>query len=215
MFVKLWMSKQVITISEKQMIIDVVNLFQDHKIRRLPVVNDEGKLAGIVSQQDILNVSPSFLDGSATGSSTAILKTTTVRDIMTADPVAVGPLTPLEFVAQKMRSLKIGGVPVVENGEVVGIITESDIFAAFSEVLGANHSGVRIEMILGKSPQELYRVLDVFKKHDIFLQAITVHHNFGENQRLITIKVSGEDTDDMLDEIRGLRIQINRITEDN
>lgn len=211
MFVRLWMTTELITISPDRSVVEAQVCLQQHRIRRIPVVDEEDQLVGIVSQRDILNFLPSILDGSSAGSG-SVAGTTRVGNIMTCNPMCVNPLTPLETVAQLMRQHKIGGMPVIEeNGRLVGIITESNIFSAFMEVLGAGSDGARIEMIIGKESRDLYAVMDIFKRYDIIVQAITVHHGFGENKRLLTIRVLGEELDDMLDALRRSGAQINRI----
>lgn len=214
MFVKLWMSSNLITVNKGQTISETVSCMTEHSIRRLPVVGDKGELVGIVSKQDIFNAMPSIIDGGEASSSTFMADNVKVETIMTPQPLSVDPLTPLEKVAQSMRKHKIGGVPVLEKGVLVGIITESDIFAAFTEVLGANIEGVRIEMIVGKKAREFYAIIDIFKRYGISVQSITAHRDFGENQQLLTVKVSGDECDEMLDALRESGAQINRITND-
>lgn len=211
MFVKLWMTPcPLVTIRPEQSVMEAQTCLQENRIRRMLVVDAEGKLVGIVSMGDIINSMPSNIDGSSAGAS-FLSSSTSVGDIMVRQPMCVEPLTPLETVAQRMRQHKIGGMPVVDDGKLVGIITESDIFAAFMEVLGAGGDGARIEMIIGKKSRDLYDIMDIFKRYDIFVQAITVHHGYGDNQRLLTIRVMGEEIDDMLEALRRSGAQINRI----
>lgn len=211
MFVRLWMTTELITIGPEQSVVDAHKSMLENRIRRILVVDTAGALVGIVSQRDVLNLLPSALDGSSAGTS-SLAGSTKVGDIMTCAPMCVNPLTPLETVAQLMRQHKIGGMPVVDDNEaLVGIITESDIFSAFMEVLGAGADGARIEMSISKDAQAFYKVMDIFKRYDIFVQAITVHHDFGENKRLLTIRVRGEDLDAMIDALRRSGSQINRI----
>lgn len=214
MFVKLWMSTELITVNKNQTISEVMMCMKEHSIRRIPVVDDKLRLVGIVSKQDVINAMPSIIDGSEASSSTFMIDSVKVETIMTPQPLWVDPLTPLEKVAQSMRKHKIGGVPVLESGVLVGIITESDIFAAFTEVLGANIEGVRIEMIVGKRAREFYAIIDIFKRYGISVQSITAHRDFGESQQLLTVKVSGDECDDMLDALRESGAQINRIIND-
>ncbi len=214
MFVKLWMSTELVTVNKSQPISEAIRYMKEHNIRRLPVIDDNDGLVGIVSKQDVFNAMPSIIDGSEVNSSTFMVDSVKVEAIMTPQPLWVGPLTPLEKVAQSMRKHKIGGVPVLENGALVGIITESDVFAAFTEILGANVEGIRIEMIVGKKTREFYAIIDVFKRYHISVQAITVHHDFGENQQLVTVKVLGDECDEMLDSLRESGAQINRIIND-
>jgi acetoin utilization protein AcuB len=211
MFVKLWMTSSPITIRQEQTVAEAYGCMQEKCIRRIPVVGNDDELVGIVSRQDIVNAMPSIVDGSTAGSSAFIAQSTKIQDIMTRMPMWVAPTTSLESVAKSMRQHKIGGMPVVEKGRLVGIITESDIFSAFMEVLGAGEDGARIEIIIGKKSSDLYNIVDIFQRYDMDLQAITVHRGFGGNQRLVTIRVRGDELEDMLDVLRQSGAQINRI----
>ena len=209
MFVRLWMTREPITITPETTVAEAHICLQQHRIRRLPVVDADANLVGIVSKKDLLGILPSQLDGNNAG--LQLSETTQVGDIMACNPISVTSLTPLETVAQLMRKHKIGGVPVVDDDQLVGIITESDIFSAFMEVLGAGGEGARIEMIIGKDSRALYTAMDIFKRYGLFVQAITVHSGFSEHKQLLTIRVSGEEIEEMLDALRRTGIQINRI----
>ena len=211
MFVRLWMTPNPVTVSRDHTVAEAHALLVAKNIRRIPVVDADNRLVGIVSRQDIYNVLPSIVDGSSAGSTSFLATSTKIGDIMTVEPMWVTPTTPLETVAQRMRRHKVGGIPVLEDDRLVGIITESDIFAAFMEVLGAGKEGARIEMIISNKSRDLYDIMEIFRQYDISLQAITVHHGFGENQRLVTIRVMGDELDDMLDALRKSGAQINRI----
>lgn len=211
MFVKLWMTNEPITIKQEQTVAEAHACLQENNIRRIPVTDHNKALIGIVSQQDIINAMPSVFDGSSVGSPSFIAESTTIADIMTHNPMWVEPNTPLESVAQRMRKHKIGGMPVLEGGKLVGIITESDVFSAFMEVLGAGEEGARIEMIIGKKSSDLYDIIDIFRRYDMSIQSITIHHGFSGTQRLVTFRVIGEELDDMLDALRISGAQINSI----
>lgn len=213
MFVKLWMTENPFTVTPDQTVAEAAAGLQEHKVRRTLVVDDEDMLVGIISQQDITNILPSIIDTSETSSSN-LAASTKVKAIMTANPIWVEPTTPLETVARRMRKHKIGGMPVLQEGKVVGIITESDILAAFMEVLGEHRGGVRIEMVINKGTRPFYQALNVFKQYDMEVQAITLFHDFGENQQLLTIRVTGEELEDMLDGLRKSGIKINRILDE-
>lgn len=213
MIVKLWMKEDPVTVKANDFLVLAMELMKEHVIRRLPVVDEQAKLVGIISKQDIYNAMPSVIDGSELGSSTALFETTRVEDVMTKNPVCADALMPLEVLAQGMRKHKYGGTPVLEDGKLVGIITESDVFAAFMEIMGFDRSGYRLELIIGKSPRELYSVLDIFKRYDMRLQSFAIHEGFGVSQILVTTKVDGDEFDEMIESLRGAKIQIHRISE--
>lgn len=214
MFVKLWMKENPITVNGKDLLSLTMELMKENRIRRLPVVDEQGELVGIISKQDIYNAMPSVVDGSETGSSTTLFETTRVEEVMTRNPVCVDALMPLEALAQGMRKHKYGGTPVLEDGKLVGIITESDVFSAFMEIMGFGKAGYRLELMTGKSPRDLYLVLDIFKRYDMKLQAFAIHEDFGVNQTLITAKVNGEEFEEMIEALRVTKVQIHRIIDE-
>jgi len=112
-------------------------LMEEHKIRRLPVV-DNGKLVGIVTLSDLLKAAPSPATTLSVWELNYLLDRVKVKEIMTRDVVTTTPDADLKTVASIMAERKIGGLPVVENGKVVGIITESDVFRALVKLLDAS-----------------------------------------------------------------------------
>lgn len=214
MFVRLWMTPDPITVTPDETISAAYTCLKKHNIRRLVVVDSEDRLVGILSKQDLADAMPSIMDGSSAGSPQFLTDSAKVEDVMTTHPMWIEPLAPMESAARQMHRHKIGGLPVMENGRLAGIITESDIFKAFLELLGPEDEGTRIEFIISKKSGDLYEVLDIFKRYDIFVQAIAIHHNFGENQRLLTTRLAGNEIEPMLDALRSSGVVINSI-EDN
>src|SRR5512140_2328631 len=117
---------------------DAFDLMKKSHIRRIPVVDKNGKLAGIVSDKDLLRVSPSPATTLSAFEIPYLLSKVKVSDVMTKKVITVAEDTPVEEAARIMVDNKIGGLPVVnETGVVVGIITETDIFKTFLELIGA------------------------------------------------------------------------------
>lgn len=130
MNVREWMSSPPILAPESLSAPGALWKMEDRKVRRMPVVDDAGRLTGIVTRNDLREKLGPFPN------SWARLKLH-VTDAMTRDPVAVAPDTPLQDVARLMIARKISGLPVVEAGRVVGVITESDVFRALCAALAA------------------------------------------------------------------------------
>jgi CBS domain-containing protein len=123
MLVRNRMSRPAVTIRQDADFQKALALMQDGKLRRLPVVNDDDQLVGIVVERDLLVAAMRYLQSRVE-----------IADIMTRNVVTVSPDTDLNEVARTMLERKIGGLPVLEHGRVVGIITESDIFKRFVEL---------------------------------------------------------------------------------
>jgi acetoin utilization protein AcuB len=122
-----WMTRSPVTITEDTSLTAASRLMQDNDIRRLPVV-EHGKVVGIVTWGDIREASASDATSLTVFELGYLLKKLQVDRFMTRHPITVTPTTTISRAAQLMMEHKIGGLPVVENGKLVGILTESDIF---------------------------------------------------------------------------------------
>lgn len=121
-----FMTEMPVVITPSTSLVEAYNLMFDHEIRRLPVISD-GELVGIVTLSDILQATPGYFDD-ADMETRLEMAARTVRDIMTYDPVTVAPEDTIQEAAERLLEYQISGLPVVQDGHVVGIITESDIF---------------------------------------------------------------------------------------
>ena len=135
------MSHKPITISPDKTVLDALDVMKKNSIRHLPVV-DGKKFVGFVSEFDLREVRLLPL-------SEDIL----VRDVMVKDPITISPEESLEDAARLIFKHKIGGLPVLENGKLVGVLTSKDILAAFIEMMGVLEASSRIDVVLGKHPQ--------------------------------------------------------------
>jgi acetoin utilization protein AcuB len=138
---------------------DAFDLMKKSRIRRMPVIDKNGKLVGIVSDKDLLRVTPSPATTLSAYEIPYLLSKVKVSDVMTKQVITVTEETPVEEAARIMVDNKIGGLPVVDEAHVVaGIITETDIFKTFLELIGARRPGVRITMIVKDKRGELARI---------------------------------------------------------
>jgi len=129
------MTQEPITVDPEDLSIRASLKMQAGGFRRLPVVSD-GKLVGIISERDLRE-------------HRGHLEQIKINGIMTENPITVTPATTVEEAAQIMLERRVGGLPVVADGRVVGIVTASDILRAFLDVMGASHGGSsRIDFLL-------------------------------------------------------------------
>ena len=146
MLVKSRMSRHPITVTADVHIDEALKVMRDNKVRRLPVIDRDGRLVGIVAEMDLLYASPSPATSLSVYEIHYLLAKITVQDVMTKEVISIEEDTPLEEAARIMVDSKIGGLPVVRNGTLVGIITETDLFKIFLELLGAREKGVRLTL---------------------------------------------------------------------
>ncbi len=126
-FAKDWMTPDPVTIDPHTTLPEANRLMRECNIRRLPVI-EKGKLVGIVTLGDIREASPSNATALSIYELNYLLARLTVGEMMTKDPFTISPDTSIEAAARLMLDHKIGSLPVVSDGRLIGIITESDIF---------------------------------------------------------------------------------------
>ena len=144
MLVKERMTRNPVTVTDDTSLDEAMRIMRREKIRRLPILNDAGDLVGIVSDRDLLAASPSKATTLSKYEVGYLVSKIPLKDVMTRDVITVQEDTPVEEVARIMADNKIGGVPVMRGDTMVGIITETDLFKVFLEVLGAREQGLRV-----------------------------------------------------------------------
>lgn len=212
MFVKLWMTQDPIVVDQEQTLTEADALMRQHVVRRLPVVDADRALVGIITREDIVKAMP--LDPSLDESATVVQ--TPVTAFMTASPITADPMDPLETVTETMRKNKIGGLPVVgRDGALLGMITESDICKALIDILGAREGGARIELQIGRDAADIFETFAIFKQFDMRISAVALYHGFSENYQLLTVRVRGEELEKMLDALWKSGVKVERTIADD
>lgn len=148
MLVRDRMTPRPITITADVAVDKALQLMHGENIRRLPVIDKHGKLVGIVSELDLLKVSPSPATTLSIYEIPYLLSKIKMEDVMTRDVTTVTEDTVLEEAARIMADNKIGGLPVMRGDKLVGIITETDLFKVFLEMLGAREEAVRLSLLV-------------------------------------------------------------------
>ncbi|MBN1647578.1 MAG: CBS domain-containing protein [Spirochaetales bacterium] len=133
-------------------------IMRREKIHRLPIVNEKKKLVGIVSEKDLLYVAPSPATTLNVYEVSNLLSNLKVEDIMSGNVISVDEDTPIEEAARMMTDNNIGGLPVVRDERIIGIITESDIFKLFIEIFGSRQRGWRVSALIPETQGELARL---------------------------------------------------------
>ncbi|MEA3334305.1 MAG: CBS and ACT domain-containing protein [Chloroflexota bacterium] len=147
MFVRDRMNANPVTVTRDLPFQEALQLMRENKVRRLPVVDKKGRLVGIVSERDLLYASPSPASSLSVWELQYLLSKIDVGELMTKNVVSVSPNTPIEDAARLMVDNRIGGLPVIDDSrQVVGVITETDIFKTFVEMFGGGESGVRLAL---------------------------------------------------------------------
>lgn len=185
------MTPNPITVEPTTPVAEALRLMEGRKIRRLPVLQD-GQLVGIVTLLDLMRVSASPATTLSVYELRYLLDKLTVQEAMTRRVITVTPDSPIEQAALLMREHKIGGLPVVEDGRLVGIITETDIFDAFVELLGMRKPGVRIEVDCADQPGVLARIASIIASRGLNIHSV-VTTPAPTGQAHLVFRVQGDD----------------------
>lgn len=192
MLVRMKMSKNPISVSPEISILEAWKIMQSSQIRRL-LVMEKGKLVGIVTERDLRTVSPSQATSLSIFEINYLLEKLKVKDAMTPNPITVDADAPIEEAALIMRDNRISALPVVENGEVVGIITESDIFRAFIEMLGDGKKGLRYTLRIKNTPGEIARIVNLIAEKGINIMSMATFPSEVEEYGFLVLRLETED----------------------
>ena len=193
---------------------EALNFMRQEKVRRLPVIDNDRKLLGIVSEKDLLYVSPSPATTLSVFEMHYLLSKIKVGRIMTKDVITVRDDTPLEEAARIMADNKIGGLPVLRDDKLVGIITETDIFKVLLELMGARDAGWRVSAKAQCRKGVLAKLTGVISsKGGDFITLGTFLQGEGHSESLLVFKVrevEEKDIREALESIEATDIEISK-----
>ncbi len=140
MLVRNYMSTTVSSLRDDVHLLEAALLIRRTGKRHVPVVNSEGKVVGIITDRDVTRMAPSMLGHITPEEYNAIFEMTPISRAMTPNPITVGPDSNMREVVSLLYSKKIGALPVVEDGKLVGIVTRSDVLGLLNEILAETES---------------------------------------------------------------------------
>ncbi len=186
------MSHPVITMRADMPIIDALNMMKREHVRRTPILKD-GKLVGIISEKDLLNATPSAATTLSVWEMNYLLSKITVSEVMTQNVLTVTEDTPIEEAARIMADNKVGGLPVLRGDEIVGIISETDLFKIMLEMMGARERGVRVTIMVHDKPGGLAEITQAIARAGGNFISFGTFLGDTPTKGLITFKVEGID----------------------
>jgi acetoin utilization protein AcuB len=194
---------------------DALQLLREKKIRRLPVVDKQGSVVGIVVEKDLLYASPSPATSLSVFEVHYLLSKLQVKDVMTKRVIAVGEDCPLEEAARIMIDHKIGSLPIVRGKELVGIITETDIFRVMAEALGGRAKGLRVAMRVPNQKGVLATLAAQIAELGGNIVSLAVFLSGDAQHREITLKVQDAERGAIIKAIEKTGAQISDVREIN
>lgn len=158
MSVKDFMTRKVVYISPDTTIAHAADLMREQNLHRLPVIEND-KLVGLVTEGTIAEASPSKATSLSIYEMNYLLNKTKVKDVMIKDVITVSGYASLEDAVYLMYRNKVGILPVVDNDQLYGVITDRDIFSAFLKVSGYGEEGVRVRFLVDNNVGELEKII--------------------------------------------------------
>ncbi|MGT2935131.1 CBS domain-containing protein [Streptococcus castoreus] len=189
MSVRDYMTRDVISISPEESVAHATDLMRDKGLRRLPVI-ENGSLVGLVTEGTMADASPSKATSLSIYEMNYLLNKTKIRDIMIRQVVTVGPKASLEDAIYEMMIHKVGVLPVIDANQVVGIITDRDVFKAFLEVSGYGLEGIRVVLLAKNAVGVLAKVAESISQENLNIRR-TVIANRLNGKTVIEIQIDG------------------------
>jgi len=192
------MTANPFTVTPEATFPETMAVMKTHAVRHLPVV-ENGKVVGVVSNSDIAKASPSSATSLSSSELTYLLSKLKVGSIMTKNPITISPDALLEEAAVLMRDNRIEMLPVVSDGQLVGVITESTILDAFIELLGWRDTGTRLTVDTIDAPGALARLASITARHHASILHLAVYR--GQDRSNIVFGVNTQNTEALESEL--------------
>lgn len=163
------------------------------KVHRLPVLDDDRRLVGVISEKDILLAAPSPASTLSTYESNYLLSRLKVKDIMSRNPHTITKETTIEEAVRLMVENDLSCLPVMEDGFLIGIVSKSDLFKILLELLGAKHEGVRVEALVEDKVGTMAELSESFTKAGINILSLGTLDGPTDDTKVLTFKLQNAD----------------------
>lgn len=210
MRIREFMATNVVSVSSKTSIVEARKYMVAHGIRRLPVV-DNGKLVGMVSFRKISEAAPSVATTLSVWEINHLLGKMTVAQLMHKNPVTVTPDTTAESALALAQDHKVGALPVMDNGHLVGIVTTNDfVYRIMNPLLGLNKPGVRLHIYDCGETNKIQEAVSLVAKNNLNIEAIHVDDSSERETRDLIIQVDTKDPKPLMEDLanRGYKVEI-------
>ena len=206
MFVKDRMTPDPVYGKPDMAVTDAQELMESKKIRHLPICDETNKLVGLITQSSLLSALPPDISHFSRFEITYTLSRIKVQSIMVKDVITIGPEIPIEDAASLMAEKRIGTLPVVENGQLVGIISGKDLFNAMTTLLGARKPGIRVTIQQPDQSGLIARLTTAIAEGGGYLSVCVGYKPTDHEDQWISVcKVDNMEKDSLVEVISGLK----------
>ena len=204
MIIERRMTRNPVTATPEMSVADASALMKREKVHRLPVLDKEHHLVGIISEKDILYASPSPVSTLSIHEMAYLLSQLTVKKLMTHDVITISKETTVEEAARLMVDQDLSSLPVVENDKLIGIVSKSDLFKILLELFGARHYGVRMSFLVEDKPGAIAAISNELSKHGVDIIAFGTFMGTDSSNAVCTIKMQGISVSDAVETVKPL-----------
>ncbi|QPQ29611.1 acetoin utilization AcuB family protein [Lysinibacillus sp. JNUCC 51] len=199
MIVEEIMNDEPYTLAPTNTVVEALKLMREKKVRHLPVVDEEYHVLGVITERDIKEALPSSLRDEPNSP----VFNAKVEEIMVKNPLVGHPLDFVEEVALTFYESRVGCLPIVSGGKLVGIVTTTDLLYTYIELTGATEPGSKIEIRVSYTPGILFEITKIFHEHHANVQSVLVYPDSENTQnKILSIRVKTLNPLAMIEELR-------------
>jgi len=205
------MSTNVVTVTEDTLVNDAKKIMDAHRIRRLPVMKKD-KLVGLVTKHMLLEAAPSPATSLNIWELHYLLSKMTVKEIMVKNPFTISPDMPVEEGLQLGQEKGFGAFPVVDDGRLVGMVTESDIVRMMTRVLGVKEKGKRMDIRASNKFGNMKKIMDVLdKSKTVLLSMMTLPPEEWEKDWLVVLRIQSDDVKPIAEDLKSAGFNVTYV----
>jgi len=214
MKVKERMSPKVITVNKETSINEAFTLMKENNIRRLPVM-EKGAVVGIVTLSDLNQAAPSTATSLSIHELNYLLAKTKIKDVLPKrqEVITIGPENYIETAAKKMRHHRISGLPVVDGDRLVGMVTETDIFDAFIDILGVRKTHSRIDLYVDDRPGTIAKITGIIAAAGMNILNTVVYYDGQRDKYKMIIRIEELDCEDVVQKLKESGYELESVIE--
>ncbi|MCR5761687.1 MAG: CBS and ACT domain-containing protein [Sphaerochaetaceae bacterium] len=199
MIIERRMTRNPVTATPDMNIQEAKELMVKEKVHRLPVLDSEKKLVGVISEKDILEAAPSPVSTLSAYEMNYLMSKLTVKKLMSRHPVTLDKNATIEEAARLMIDQDLSCLPVLEDGKLVGIVSKSDLFKILMELFGARHFGTRVEFLVDDRMGVLAEITSAVSKHGLNIVSYGTFAGNDPTTAICTMKIQGAKPSQVLD----------------
>lgn len=198
MIIERRMTRNPVTIGPDANVVEASELMKKEKVHRLPVLDKDKRLIGVISEKDILFATPSPASSLSIHEMAYLLSKLTVKKIMTKNPVTIDKHTTVEEAARLMVDQDLSCLPVVDDEKLIGIVSKSDIFKMVLELFGARRLGTRVSFLVDDKPGTIANISKIVAEAGYDIISFGTFMGTDPSNALCTIKVTDCTKEDLV-----------------